>query len=684
MFSQVKAGAGLFVVFFLCHISGGDVPLYRVFETSISNTNSYTNKFTEVELEAVFTAPSGSNILWRGFFDGDGSGGGDFNSGSIWKLRFMPDEIGSWNYTFSWTDGTSGGSGSFLCVSNGAGKGVIQAYQDNPHWFAYNGTEPVFLKSYHLYYEGLFHHDISWTATNVYQQFIDEGYNHLQIYLFPSSWYDDGAWKFADVPETDPKALLFSTTTPSISMNFQVCRGVDEHVAWLNNHDIGMLGHQGFDGRTDGPRFHRMSSAEQEFYVKYMCARYAPFAMLTWNYTWETRGDGPELVWADLLEQYDPWLHLRSYHDRYPDFGPGTEDGNNFNDSRYSFANIENHVQDASTPGNHEPWTHHLTTVASYEEKPVYMSEGNGLWRWFWGAKEEQIHRNAWAVTTGGGSFCWLGHSEGAGSSSIFEWGDAKNRIDYLCYIMTEDLEFYSMTPQDGLLSDIVSGDTCYCLAEVGKQYLVYKEDGGSFNLNLAPGEYDSIWIDARTNARLLNGTVTSLGGNMAFIVPDNTTEWVLVLRGHIPPSDYDIWISEFFLGETNEAVIGKPSDPDHDGVPNLVEYAYCLVPNQSDNEKLFSFQAQGQKGYINLNLRGGDHFINPYIEIREDLLSDDWLPPAILIHSNNVWRVDNVDWNIEEQNEVEPSKWSLRVKLPSNLINTSVFIRYGIRDVSQ
>jgi len=38
---------------------------------------------------------------------------------SFWKLRFMPDELGTWNYSYTWTDGTSGGSGNFQVVDTG-------------------------------------------------------------------------------------------------------------------------------------------------------------------------------------------------------------------------------------------------------------------------------------------------------------------------------------------------------------------------------------------------------------------------------------------------------------------------------------------------------------------------------------------------------------------------------------
>ena len=114
-----------------------NVGLYRLFEARIENGKSYANKFADVDLKASYTAPSGKQWHFQGFFDGDGQGGGDSRSGTIWKLRFMPDEPGTWSYVYQWSDNTPDGRGSFKCVKDGAGKGILRAYERNPHWFAY-------------------------------------------------------------------------------------------------------------------------------------------------------------------------------------------------------------------------------------------------------------------------------------------------------------------------------------------------------------------------------------------------------------------------------------------------------------------------------------------------------------------------------------------------------------------
>ena len=135
--------------------SSDTVSLYGTWEKSFTNTKNYSNpyNFDQIQLDAVFTAPSGRTISFFGFHDGDGNGG---QNGDVWKLRFLPDESGAWTYTYTWSDGTPGGSGSLNAVSDGLYRGILKPYGPNPHWFAYNGSQPVLLKSYYIAHKGFY------------------------------------------------------------------------------------------------------------------------------------------------------------------------------------------------------------------------------------------------------------------------------------------------------------------------------------------------------------------------------------------------------------------------------------------------------------------------------------------------------------------------------------------------
>jgi len=71
---------------------------------SSSETASLPNPFLDYRLQVAFTSPNGKVIDVPGFYDGDGQGG---SSGNVWKVRFNPDEAGTWSYKASFRQGAN-------------------------------------------------------------------------------------------------------------------------------------------------------------------------------------------------------------------------------------------------------------------------------------------------------------------------------------------------------------------------------------------------------------------------------------------------------------------------------------------------------------------------------------------------------------------------------------------------
>lgn len=539
------------------------VGLYRVFERAVVNNTAYENKFNDAELRCNYTAPSGKEIEFFGFFDGDGRGGGDAQTGNVWKLRFMPDELGEWQYTWSWSDGTEGGSDSFTCVEENAGKGVLRPYEKNPHWFAYNGTEPVWLKSYYETGHGSIAQPFDWVTANVYQPLLDRGYNHLQVNWLLSlccfgQYYLDGP------PPSTEDLTLYEEGKASSTMRLDVWRMIEQHLGWLNERNVGVHMFLGFEGRkNDGPSWAELSEEEKDFYVRYVVARIGPYANICgWNFVWEDPGhrETHELGLARLLEKYDLFDHLRTYQDEHPR-------DNEYERPEYTFAAIENHQ--IAAPGkpidrnyHKTAWTHHMACLLGYVEgKPVFMSEGNALWRRYWQprtlATQDDLRQAAWGCATAGASFCWNGHAKEyelavRGPEGMPFHGEdnpytaSALYIDIVADVMQNEVEFYRMEPQDHLLT----GHDPYhvwCLAESGGQYLVFSAEGEPFNVHVTPGSYeDNIWIDAKTGEHQTFGELEVTDDDLIEDAPDDRrngtkgievvppnreTDWVLLLR---------------------------------------------------------------------------------------------------------------------------------------------------------
>ncbi|MFC0877570.1 DUF5060 domain-containing protein [Saccharicrinis sp. FJH2] len=537
----------------LCSFTGilfaaEQVSLFRMFETRVINRTKYENKFTDVELNVIFRSPSGEIKNFWGFYDGDGKGGGNFNVGNIWKIRFMPNETGEWTYEYSWSDSTKGGKGSFECIAENAGKGILQPYKNNPHWFAYNETDPVWLKSYYETGHGSIGQDFEWIVENVYQKLQDNGYNHVQVNWLLSlccfgQYYHDG-------PEPETQDLkLYREGELYESMNLKVWHLMEEHLAWFNNNDIGVHMFLGVDGsKNDGPAWVDLTNQQKDFFVKYMVARLAPFANLAgWNYVWEVPGDREdlELGFARLIQRYDIFKHLVTYEDEFPR-------ENHYDLPEYTFAAVENHEiaapdKDMERHLWKEPWTHHMACLLGYRDKPVYMIEGNALWRRFWQerthATQDDLRRSAWACATAGASFTWNGHAgeyelvaagpDGLPFSDDNPYSLSERYISILNRTMLEDVKFYRMEPHDELLSRHPALRV-YALAEPGQQYLVFDPDGVSFALNIEPGNYaDNFWLNAESGERIKLDLITVVEDEppVEFMAPDHASDWVLILK---------------------------------------------------------------------------------------------------------------------------------------------------------
>jgi hypothetical protein len=85
------------------------IPRWGQFKAHFTSGGYYGNPFQDVRVKVKFTSPSGKEMHIEGFWDG----------GTVWRVRFCPDEIGNWRYSTecsNMTDkGLHGQSGMFVC-----------------------------------------------------------------------------------------------------------------------------------------------------------------------------------------------------------------------------------------------------------------------------------------------------------------------------------------------------------------------------------------------------------------------------------------------------------------------------------------------------------------------------------------------------------------------------------------
>ena len=147
-----------------------------------------------ISVEGVFTAPSGKTWVQPGFyyqvFDDqvkDGSAWFYPTSQAVWKVRFSPDEVGTWHYYIKAQDRsgiTQTQPGSFT-VTASTNCGFIQPSKTDPRYFEYSdGTYFPALGMNSAYNE------LQWTNPSANQDYLQKaGSNGIQVIrMWLSQW----------------------------------------------------------------------------------------------------------------------------------------------------------------------------------------------------------------------------------------------------------------------------------------------------------------------------------------------------------------------------------------------------------------------------------------------------------------------------------------------------------------
>ncbi len=136
-------------------IDNGPVGKFEKFEATYSLGQSYLNPFDpdQIDVTAVFISPSGISHQVKGFIYQDFTRSGDSKSEIltpsgplVWKIRFTPNETGTWTYSLQAIDasGTARVPARSFTVSVSTNKGFVRVSSKDPEYFAFDNGEPYF------------------------------------------------------------------------------------------------------------------------------------------------------------------------------------------------------------------------------------------------------------------------------------------------------------------------------------------------------------------------------------------------------------------------------------------------------------------------------------------------------------------------------------------------------------
>jgi hypothetical protein len=479
------------------------------FEREVRNENAYANPWRDVTLEVSYAKPDGSTIRFWGFHDG----------GRTWKIRFMPDQVGPWRYKAEFSDGSPGVEGTFECVSS-AIPGMLCVHEENPIWFEFRGGPAIVVRSFHIGDRFFADGDNAvtgetWSARQR-TVFLDwaqgQGYNMLSVashYLNRDSKGRGRGWNTPDLWDA-------KRDQPNPAEYQRMERVLDDLAA----RRVLVYPFAGFFGRdSDFPR----DPTLQDLYIRYTLARLAPYR----NILLVVGGPEPRLKNAPYLTveeihrlgrriaSLDVFGHPLSVHN------PTGDD--EFRDADWSSYGI---LQGPKTRNRKQLSDGLLRN--HHGSKPLYAQET------LWAGNQyhpqyslDDLRKNAWVLLMSATAINF-GDMNGNSSSGFSGTLDLTEKVQVRHDVLRKVWDFFETIPFGRMQprQDLV--DNGYCLAEPGRQYLVYLERPGSVRVAVEAGPYDIRWINAQDTNDVRQAGVMESGGPLAS--PQEGDDWLLYL----------------------------------------------------------------------------------------------------------------------------------------------------------
>jgi hypothetical protein len=564
------------------------------FDGPSTSESATPNPFRNYRLTVTFTKGSTTYVV-PGYYATDGNAAEtSATSGAKWRVHFVPDQTGTWNYSVSFVTGTdiavsdaagtptsfNGTSGSFTIAATDKtgddfrGKGLLRYADehymqfDNGEWFIESGTsspenflaDPEFdgtynvvgdhLKTYSAHVQDWNTGDPTWKGTKgkgiigAVNYLAEQGINS-QFFLTMNveadgedtwPWTSDTERYRFDVSKLDQWEILFS------HMNK---KGILLHV---------VLQELGNEFLLDGGDL----GLQRKLYYREMIARFGHHN-LKWNLGEEHKIEGvgntdaQRLAFTEFISDLDPYKHIITMHSQ-----AGTDNylsiyGPLLGNDGFSGMSLQIHNGEFDVAGD--------KTYLRITEWREYSADAGRPWiitldeccGWNGGVQPDESNMEAvrksemWgSLMAGGAGFDWyLGFEEEKRDLELedfrtyeFLWEQTKHAHTFF----TSYLPFQDMEPQE----DLVPDDTNLVFADPGNLYAVYLPKGGTTTLDLGGTvkTYPIQWYNPRAGGALQNGTKTSVSGPGVKSIGDppseTTKDWVALVGDPLDGGDDD------------------------------------------------------------------------------------------------------------------------------------------------
>lgn len=545
------------------------------------------NPFLDFRLDVVFTAPSGVVYRVPGYFDGDGSGGGD---GSVWRVRFTPDEAGPWSYQASFRVGPQiavdldpvAGTSAYFDAEVGTfsvedldpnAQGFLRfgrlesvgqyyfKFRDGGYWVKTGVNSPENLLGYsgfdntpHAWHSYLGHifdwqlGDPDWYSPNSAGVGVGQGIigalNYLasqgvnSIYFMPNNIGADGmdTWPYAS------PTINRAGSWANDNLHFDISKLRQWEVTLAHAQRKGLFLHFVLSDR-DGPNRRELDDAtlgvERKLFYRELIARFAHHNALQWNIAEEYNLGLPldptavrsfgEYIFA--VDAYDHPITVHSNGNTY-----ATALAPFLSDPWFRVISLQTWQQPESIDGAIEHFR--LETANVGNPIPVMADESIGVDQVL---PNEYRKRVIWdALLSGGGHELLMVYQD----SSLEDFRPYEEQFRYLRIareFVEANLPFWEMAPADSIVrgeNKLHGGAEVFAKADA--VYAVYLPSASPLpDVKLSsPRLFEWRWFNPRSGA--FEGSPTTVTGAAPFrLTPppaDAEEDWVVLISAVTPP----------------------------------------------------------------------------------------------------------------------------------------------------
>jgi Domain of unknown function (DUF5060)/Protein of unknown function (DUF4038) len=469
-------------------------------DLSFTSKGNKANPYLDVtDFKVTFTGPEGIKLVVPGFYTG----------GQVWKVRFAPTASGTFSYVTSSTQDPSldGLTGTVMpAASNANGHGAMKIDPAHPHHYLYaDGTRP-FQMGYELDWLGMmdFGDPEIPKAKSVVDMLAANGFSEvlMNAYAYDTSWKTGHTSTF----DFGPPALIpwagTNAAPDQTQMNEAFWQNYDQVIAYL--FEKGITAHIFFKVYTKMVNWPANGSPTEDLYFKFIVARYQAYSNVVWDFSKEAYHEPDQVYIAsrlNLIKATDAYQRLRTLHD--PDGGQ-SQLSPNYYDSAAHAGTVDFYTDQSSDQYATAKGALSKRAMPYYNaEVTLYQVGNDGSFTYGPHNPKEDVFAASMEVLMAGGYFAYYYSLH---AWDVVRWsetpdgiGSYKNLSDFI-----KSTGWYKMVASDELIGGGAIG--AHCLADPGKEYIVYESGAASATLNVvgAPGALAAKWVDLVTNAQSL------------------------------------------------------------------------------------------------------------------------------------------------------------------------------------